>query len=167
MQKTRKVYSCLKLDTDHLPANLSIMHTKERLLNYFQQILIVDDEENTRAGLSKLLAAEGFEVQSAGDGNEALSRLSTDSFNLVISDLNMPNLNGLDFLKVVQSEYPDLSVIILTATGGAGSYVQAMNMGAVEYLCKPLRLDSLKSVMHRLAHVDTWSPQSLGEEVPR
>ena len=127
------------------------MYTKDLILNSFRNILIVDDEENTRDGMSKLLSAEGFDVQSAVDGDEALVCLRNGSFRLVISDLNMPNLNGLDFLQVVQREYPEVSVIILTADCGTESYIQAMNLGAVEYLCKPLKLDSLKSVMHNLA----------------
>jgi DNA-binding response OmpR family regulator len=98
------------------------------------------------------LSAEGFDVQLAVDGHDALSRLRDGTFRLVISDLNMPNLDGLDFLRVVQREYPDVSVIILTAACGTDSYIKAMNLGAVEYLCKPLKLDSLKSVMHSLAH---------------
>lgn len=128
------------------------MYTKEIILDSFEKILIVDDEENTRTGMSKLLTAEGFDVQLAVDGNEALSRLSNGSFRLVISDLNMPNLDGIDFLRVVQREYPDVSVIILTAACGTESYIKAMNLGAVEYLCKPLKLDSLKSVMRNLVH---------------
>ena len=128
------------------------MYKKEPFLDFFHNILIVDDEENTRAGMSKLLTAEGFDVQSAVDGKEALSRLHNGSFRLVISDLNMPNLDGIEFLRVVQREYPDVSVIILTAAGGTDSYIKAMNLGAVEYLCKPLKLDALKSVMRSMAH---------------
>lgn len=131
------------------------MHSNKILLNSFQNILIVDDEVNSRTGLAKLLSTEGFTVQAAVDGADALSLLQKGRFRLVISDLNMPNLNGLEFLEAVQQEYPDVSVIILTAEGAADSYLQAMDLGAVEYLCKPLKLDSLKSVMMRLAHSDT------------
>lgn len=128
------------------------MYIKEPILDSFRNILIVDDEENTRTGMSKLLTSEGFDVQLAVDGSEALSCLRNGSFKLVISDLNMPNLDGIEFLRVVQREYPEVSVIILTAACGTESYIKAMNLGAVEYLCKPLKLDSLKSVMSSLAH---------------
>lgn len=126
------------------------MQRNNQLLDSFRHILIVDDEANARAGLSRLLTTEGFEVEAAEDGVQALKCLKDGSFRLVISDLNMPNLDGLDFLRVVQNDYPDVSVIILTAAGGAESYLEAMNLGAVEYLCKPLKLDALKSVMHKL-----------------
>lgn len=128
------------------------MYINESILDSFQNILIVDDEENTRTGMSKLLTAEGFDVHLAVDGKDALSRLRDGSFRLVISDLNMPNLDGIDFLRIVRREYPEVSVIILTAACGTESYIKAMNLGAVEYMCKPLKLDSLKSVMHSLAH---------------
>ncbi len=128
------------------------MYIKEPILDSFRNILIVDDEENTRTGMSKLLTSEGFDVQLAVDGSEALSCLRNGSFKLVISDLNMPNLDGIEFLRVVQREYPEVSVIILTAACGTESYIKAMNLGAVEYLCKPLKLDSLKSVMSSLVH---------------
>lgn len=135
------------------------MLNKDQLHSIFQQILVVDDEENARVGLSKLLAAEGFHVRSAEDGCMALACLQEEHFNLVISDLNMPNLDGLEFLRTVQSDYPDVSVIILTAACGARSYLEAMNLGAAEYLCKPLNLESLKSVMQRLADRGTPLPQ--------
>ena len=135
------------------------MYIKESILNSFRNVLIVDDEENTRAGMSKLLTAEGFDVQLAVDGNDALSCLRDGSFRLVISDLNMPNLDGIDFLRIVQREHPDVNVIILTAACGTESYIQAMNLGAVEYLCKPLKLDSLKSVMRSLVHRSTAQAQ--------
>jgi len=101
--------------------------------------------------MSKLLSAEGFAVQSAEDGYEALKYLRNGSFSLVISDLNMPNLDGFDFLRIVRQDYPLINVIILTASSGADSYIQAMNLGAVEYLCKPIKLDALKSVMGVIA----------------
>ena len=85
-------------------------------------------------------------------GNEALSCLRNGSFRLVISDLNMPNLDGIEFLRAVQRDYPGVSVIILTAACGSKSYIEAMNLGAVEYLCKPLKLDSLKSIIRSLAN---------------
>lgn len=130
------------------------MHCTETIYEIFKNILVVDDEENARTGMSRLLEAEGFDVQSAEDGHEALKCLHGGAFRLVISDLNMPNLDGIDFLRIVQRDYPEVNIIILTAAGGTDSYIQAMNLGAAEYLCKPLKLDSLKSVMQTIAHRD-------------
>lgn len=115
-----------------------------------KRILIVDDEENTRIGLSKLLAQEGFEVESAANGNEALVYLGQRKVNLVISDINMPEMNGLVFLRELSRKFPSTNVIMITAYGGVESYLEAMNLGAYEYLHKPVRLDELRSVITKI-----------------
>lgn len=115
-----------------------------------KRILIVDDEENTRIGLSKLLAQEGFEVESAANGNEALDYLGHRKVNLVISDINMPEMNGLVFLRELSRKFPSTNVIMITAYGGVESYLEAMNLGAYEYLHKPVRLEELRSVMNKI-----------------
>ena len=115
-----------------------------------KRILIVDDEENTRIGLSKLLTQEGFEVGSAANGNEALDYLGHKKVNLIISDINMPDMNGLAFLRELSRRYPSTNVIMITAYGGVESYLEAMNLGAYEYLHKPIRLEELRSVMKKI-----------------
>ena len=115
-----------------------------------KRILVVDDEENTRIGLTKLLSQEGFEVESAANGNEALDYLGQKKVSLVISDINMPDMNGLSFLRELSRKYPSTSVIMITAYGGVESYLEAMNLGAYEYLHKPVRLDELRSVMNKI-----------------
>jgi len=115
-----------------------------------RRILIVDDEENTRLGLTKLLTQEGFEVESAANGNEALDYLGQKKVNLVISDINMPDMNGLVFLRELSRKFPSTNVIMITAYGGVESYLEAMNLGAYEYLHKPVRLDELRSIMKKI-----------------
>lgn len=115
-----------------------------------KRILVVDDEENTRIGLSKLLSQEGFEVESAANGNDALDLLGQHKINLVISDINMPDMNGLAFLRELSRKFPSTSVIMITAYGGVESYLEAMNLGAYEYLHKPVRLEELRSVMKKI-----------------
>ncbi|HKJ05565.1 MAG TPA: response regulator [Geopsychrobacteraceae bacterium] len=115
-----------------------------------KKILIVDDEENARVGLGKLLTHEGYLVDSVGDGHEALEYLGKNKVHLVITDINMPKMNGLAFLRVLNREYPEIKVIMITAYGGVGSYLEAMNLGAQEYINKPIKLDELKLVMKRI-----------------
>ena len=115
-----------------------------------KRILVVDDEENTRIGLSKLLSQEGFQVESAANGNDALEMLGQHKINLVISDINMPDMNGLVFLRELSRTFPSTHVIMITAYGGVESYLEAMNLGAYEYLHKPVRLDELRSVMKKI-----------------
>ncbi len=116
-----------------------------------ESILIVDDEENARLGLSKLLAHEGYQVSSAANGQEALEFLRRAKVHLVISDINMPGMNGLLFLRELSRNFPSLHVIMMTAYGGVESYLEAMNYGAFEYLHKPVKLEELKSVLRKLA----------------
>lgn len=115
-----------------------------------KRILIVDDEENTRLGLTKLLTHDGFEVGSVANGHEALDYLNQQKVNLVISDINMPEMNGLVFLRELSRKFPSTNVIMITAYGGVESYLEAMSLGAYEYLHKPVRLDELRSVMKKI-----------------
>lgn len=115
-----------------------------------KRILIVDDEENARIGLSKLLSQEGYEVDSVANGQEALEFLRGSRVNLVISDINMPGMNGLAFLRELHRHHPSTSVIMITAYGGVESYLEAMNLGAFEYIHKPIKLEELKSVMRKI-----------------
>ena len=115
-----------------------------------KRILVVDDEENTRLGLSKLLSQEGFVVDLAANGTEALEMLRKQRVSLVISDINMPDMNGIAFLREISRRFPSTNVVMITAYGGVESYLEAMNLGALEYLHKPIRLDELRSVMKKV-----------------
>ncbi|KIH76960.1 Response regulator receiver domain-containing protein [Geoalkalibacter ferrihydriticus] len=114
------------------------------------KILIVDDEENARIGLSRLLSQEGYDVDSVGDGREALDFIRDHRVSLVISDIHMPGMNGLVFLRELHRSHPGINVIMITAYGGVESYLEAMNLGAFEYINKPVKLHELKSVMNKL-----------------
>lgn len=117
-----------------------------------KNILIVDDEENARIGLSKLLSQEGYRVDAVANGHEALDYLDQKRVSLVITDINMPEMDGLVFLRELNRDYPSTDVIMMTAYGGVESYLEAMNLGAFEYLNKPIKLDELKSVMKKIFH---------------
>ena len=115
-----------------------------------EKVLIVDDEENARIGLKKLLSREGYQVDAVANGFEALEHLDRDTVDLVITDINMPEMNGLVFLRELNRTHPTTSVIMVTAYGGVESYLEAMNLGAFEYLNKPVKLDELRAVMNRI-----------------
>lgn len=115
-----------------------------------KRILVVDDEENTRIALSHLLLHEGYEVSTAADGNEALCSLRNSPAELVITDLNMPGMNGLAFLRELYREHPASNVIMMTAYGEVESYLDALDLGVFEYLNKPLKLDELRSLVGRI-----------------
>jgi two-component system, response regulator, stage 0 sporulation protein F len=114
------------------------------------KILIVDDEENARFGLSKLLSQEGYDVESVANGYEALDYLRRKEVHLVVSDIKMPRMDGITFLKEINRHYPSTHVIMITAFGEVESYLEAMNLGAFEYIHKPVKLDELKAVMRKI-----------------
>jgi DNA-binding NtrC family response regulator len=117
-----------------------------------KRILVVDDEENTRLALTRLLAREGYDVKTAANGSEALSQIRNQPVELIITDLNMPVMNGLTFLRELNREQPASNVIMITAYGEVESYLEALNLGAFEYLNKPVKLDELKKLMHKMFH---------------
>ncbi len=108
------------------------------------RILVVDDEESIREFLEIMLKKEGYEVTCAEDGLKAKEVLTKKSFDMVISDLQMPNMTGIELLKHVKESYPDLVFMMITAFGTTESAVEAMKMGAYDYLTKPFKLDEVR-----------------------
>lgn len=114
-------------------------------------VLIVDDEENARIGLSHFLFQEGYDVTIACDGKEALEILRNNPHtSLIISDINMPGMNGMNLLREVNRQHPSMAMIMVTAYGEVESYIDAMNLGAFEYLHKPVRTEELKLAMRKI-----------------
>src|SRR5437867_7222442 len=103
-----------------------------------ERILIVDDEENLVALFKRILQKEGYEVQCASSGEEALDKLETEWFDLVITDLKMPGMDGLELLSKGKAVNPTMPFIMLTAFGTVHSAVAAMKEGAYDYLVKPV-----------------------------
>jgi DNA-binding NtrC family response regulator len=102
------------------------------------RILVVDDEPHERQGLAELLLAWGYEAETAADGQEALGKIPAFDPAVVISDLRMPQLGGMDLLKQVQQERPNVSFIMLTGQGTIEEAVEATKLGAFNFLEKPL-----------------------------
>ena len=102
------------------------------------RILVVDDEEGIRAFIAEVLDDEDHEVMQAGDGAEAAGLLEKSAFDLVITDLKMPRMDGLELLSRVKELEPATEVVMLTAHGSVDSAVEAMKRGAFDFLSKPL-----------------------------
>jgi DNA-binding NtrC family response regulator len=115
-----------------------------------KRILLVDDEENTRIALSRLLTREGYIVDTVANGFEALNHLREHDVNLIVTDINMPEMNGIEFLRELNRSFPGSNVIMITAYGGVESYIEAINLGAFEYINKPVKIEELKSVLERV-----------------
>jgi DNA-binding NtrC family response regulator len=111
------------------------------------KILVVDDEEYMLKLFRKILAKEGHEVLSADSGVEAVDLVKEEAFDLMISDLVMPDFDGMDLLKEIKTRYPDMPFIVITAYGTVESAVEAMKTGAFDYLTKPFRKDDILLVV--------------------
>ena len=113
------------------------------------KILIIDDEKNIREGLQMALEDEGYEVLTAEDGTAGLQKALSEVVDLVITDLRMPGVGGQEILRRVTSETPGVPVIVLTGHGTVETAVEAMRMGAYDFLTKPLDLDRLSLLVKR------------------
>ena len=112
-------------------------------------ILVIDDEKNIREGLSMALEDEGYEVITAEDGKKGLEKALYDAVDLIITDLRMPLISGEEILKKVVTELPSIPVIVLTGHGTVELAVEAMRIGAYDFLTKPLDLDRLFRLVKR------------------
>jgi two-component system, NtrC family, response regulator PilR len=120
-----------------------------------RRILIVDDETSMREFLAILLGREGYAVESAADAESALSRLEERTFDLILSDVKMPGLDGIALLERVKRSWPETAVLMLTAYTTAEDAVEAMKRGAYDYIAKPFKVDELKIlVRNALEKVD-------------
>jgi len=114
------------------------------------RVLVVDDEKAMLLALKGLLGKEGYQVETATSGEEAFRRIETGSFHVVITDLSMDGTSGMQVLEHARNVDPDLAVIMITAHGSEKTAVQAMKLGAADYLPKPFDNDELRIVVHRV-----------------
>jgi DNA-binding NtrC family response regulator len=112
-----------------------------------QRILIVEDEENERTGLAELVTSWGYRTETAGDGVEGLEKAGQWTPSIVITDLKMPRMGGLELLERLAEQTQDMAVILVTAQGTIDSAVQAMRMGAYDYITKPIDTQRLRTML--------------------
>jgi CheY-like chemotaxis protein len=113
------------------------------------RILVVDDESGFRELCVDLLSDAGFEVEAATDGQKALDRLSASTFHLVLSDINMPTMDGMTLLKNAKARFPSVEVVLMTAFGGLQSALEALRFGAYDYITKPFTREALVATVGR------------------
>jgi two-component system NtrC family response regulator len=112
-------------------------------------ILIVDDEESLRRVTQVRLQKAGYQTDAAASAEEALEKLARTAYSLVLTDMRMPGASGLELLRRVKADYPDIVVIVVTAYGSVDTAVEAMRAGAYDYLTKPIDGDALLIVIAR------------------
>ncbi len=119
-----------------------------------RKILVVDDEEKICQVLSDILTKQGYLVTCARNGQEALTK-PIQEFSLIITDLKMPKMNGLEVLKMAKRISPDIMVIMITAFGSTKTAVEAMKQGAYDYITKPFELDEISMVVSKALQVQS------------
>jgi DNA-binding NtrC family response regulator len=110
-------------------------------------ILVVDDEKNTRLSLEEALRPAGYRIISAADGAEALARLEAERPALMLLDLQLPELDGMEVLRRAAHDHPEVRVVIITAHGSVGNAIEAMKLGAIDFLQKPFSLAEVRTLV--------------------
>jgi len=111
------------------------------------RILVVDDEPNTRAGLRDLLSLMGYRVGEAGSGHEALELLESEPYDLMVLDMRMPGMDGVEVMQRARQVCPDLLIVVLTAYATLESAIAAVKSDAVDYLLKPINIEGLSATI--------------------
>src|SRR5690606_29342446 len=127
-------------------------------------VLVVDDDAGARAALKQLLSAHGYEVALAADGVAALERITERPPDAVVTDLDMPRMNGMELLAAIKEKDRDLPVIVATSATDARSAVEAMRAGAADYVTKPIDFDELvlaigRAIDHRALRIENENLQ--------
>jgi len=115
-----------------------------------RRILVVEDDEDMRENLRRILTLAGYQVHLARDGAEAITVLQIQPFHLVLTDLLMPRMGGLELLGEIRRLGPSLPVVFLTAFGKQAAFAKAMDLGAAGFVTKPFRADSLLEVIREV-----------------
>src|SRR3990170_8139203 len=136
------------------------------------KVLVVDDEQAMREFLTILLEKQGHRVITAADGEQTLKLVAEQPPDLVISDLRMPNVDGIGLLAGIRAQHPELPVILVTAYASSDSTIQAMRLGADDYITKPFRIGEIrlvveKALARRLAKGQDRAPQTAILEEPQ
>jgi len=134
-----------------------------------KNILIVDDDHAMRFALSESLQSCGYEIEAVENGREAIRLFTKKKFDLVVSDMRMPGMTGMEVLKGVKKMSPDIPVILITAYGTVSTAVEAMKEGAAEFIMKPFSLDDLEAVVKNVLNTfqaKTPDEQEVSQNVP-
>ena len=126
-----------------------------------KRILIIDDEPSIRKVLAAHLTHDGYEVETASDGGEGISKIDSAQFHAVVTDLKMPNIGGLEVLHWSSRNHPGLPVIIITAHGTVDTAVEAIKLGAHDYVTKPSDRDELKLIIRKAVQTEEASARDL------
>jgi len=130
-----------------------------------KRVLIADDEINIRRVLEAILRRDGYEVVTAANGLEALAGMNR-GVHTVITDLKMPGLDGMALLRKLSADYPDVPVVMITAHGSVENAVEAVKLGAFDYLEKPFEQEQIRQIVTKAMNTYALARRDATPEVP-
>jgi CheY-like chemotaxis protein len=147
-ERYQKEITRIESSITRVEKKMSALESKKDLEK--ERVLLVDDERNIRLTLSRSLEALGVQIETAVNGEEALQKLQEDEFALLLLDLKMPGMDGMDVLHQVQERWPKTRVIVITAHGTINSAVEAMKLGAVDFIQKPFSPAEIRELVTKV-----------------
>lgn len=126
-------------------------------MNAKTKVLVIDDEEVVRRSLTRALDSEHCEVEQAGNGTVGLQALERRGYDVVMLDLRMPGMNGIEVLGEIKNRWPETEVVVITGYPALETAKQAMRLGAFDYLAKPVGCDEVANVAHGAIEHKRWA----------
>lgn len=133
------------------------------LINMKKKILVVDDEETLRWALHEALTDEGYDVENIDDGVKALEYVKKTDYDLVISDLRMPTMGGIQLISETKKIRPNIKSVIITAYGSIESVIEAMHVGVSDFVTKPFKIEHIKTVIHKILNNSLTTHNDIGD----
>jgi len=127
------------------------------------KILVVDDDKNIRRTVSMALESLDYFVHTAFDGKDAMVQLTGDKYDMIITDLKMPGMNGMELLEQAIAKYPEIKIVLISAHGTVDNAVDAMKLGAVDFLQKPFTPKELRNIVHNVLETEAIESESISE----
>ena len=125
------------------------------------KILVVDDDKNIRRTVSMALESLDYFVHTAFDGKDAMVQLTGDKYDMIVTDLKMPGMNGMELLEQAIAKYPEIKIVLISAHGTVDNAVDAMKLGAVDFLQKPFTPKELRNLVHNVLETEPIKGESV------
>ena len=127
------------------------------------KILVVDDDKNIRRTVSMALESLDYYVHTAFDGKDAMLQLTGDKYDMIITDLKMPGMDGMELLQEAIAKYPEIRIVLISAHGTVDNAVEAMKLGALDFLQKPFTPKELRNLVHNVLETGSTETESISE----
>src|SRR3954471_23680555 len=135
------------------PLELSCLESLMSMNPRKNSILIIDDDPGIRSAMQEVLSTEGYKVSVEGDGQKGLAATLSNDFSIVISDLKLPGMDGLELIRELHRSKPHLPIILMTAHGTTETAIEAMKIGSYDYIVKPFEMPDFLELLEKASRV--------------